>query len=501
MRYELQTGRILLYIRYALVIAAGALLALALHKLWSLETRHLIGAAIGIIMISMSSFFVHRFSDFLLVCFFFSIPLTSIVKTLFLTNAGYGPDMIGILLYSGVIGVGLPDILIWGLYASWLVRIFVMRSDPLPRIEKADRFVLLLVAAYVLSIFGTPDKTASVHSLSYLLRFVMVYFYISKNFSSHHIRWLIGSIIFVIFLESALAVVQYSTGKLVGLALDRGAGVRLDQQYAVPGIEHRSRATGTCYESHTFGLYLSMLAQFAFILMAEAFDKARYRRVSSVLLGVALLAVLVSFSRAAWISCGAALAMACFVHIRLWNERKVLKPILAGGLVVLILSPWILSIVIERFVSAEGLLSARFEQFPVAWHIWSDHFVFGFGVGNYMEALKVYNTPGIIPLPVHNVLLWIGAEAGLVGVVAFYGILFSALTRLWGIIRNLDDPNRRLALAIFCSLVAYALDGLTDPLYREPNIYMMFWTLIALSVALVRMADAEEQQKEVQALV
>jgi O-antigen ligase len=282
--------------------------------------------------------------------------------------------------------------------------------------------------------------------------------------------------------------------------MDRGAGVRLDQQYTVPGIEHRNRATGTCYESHTFGLFMAMLAQYPFVMMSSRYHGNRYRLYGAALFTLATVAILVSFSRSAWISFAIAVLVGWGVHLLVWREREILVPTMFVGVVALLLSPWALSIVIERFASTGAdLLLARFKQFPVAWHIWTDHFVFGYGVGNYMEALKTYNRPGVLNLPVHNVFLWLGAETGVVGVVAFFSIAIGSLVRSWRVLRNHRDPACRVALAVFCGLVAYLFDGLTDPLYREPGIYMLFWSSAALSVALTRMDRGQLDSRSRQA--
>jgi O-antigen ligase len=481
-------------VQYGLTILAGAILAIMLHKLWSLETRYFVVTVAGIILTCLSVFFIRWFHDFLLVAFFLAIPVAGFVKTLFLMSQGYDERTSGIILYSGVLGVGVMDILLFGLYAVWFIRIFVLRTERLPIYEKGDGLVLFFIIAYILSSIGAPDGAAAKHAIMYLLRFAAIYFYVSRNFEPRHIRWLFVTIVVIILGESALAVFQYMTGKLIGLAMDRGAGIRLDEQYTVPGIENRNRATGTAYESHTFGTYMAILTQFAFVMASLCFQNKRFRLLSSALFSLALVAVLVSYSRSAWLSCAIALALAWFVHIKIWHEKQIMLPTMIVGLIVIILSPWMLSIIIERFTSAEGLLSARFDQFPIAWNIWKDHFLFGYGVGNYMDALKYYNEPGILELPVHNVFLWLAAETGIFGVVIYYWLAFAALTRSWKILRRRNHPHRRLALAVFCGLIAYLLDGLTDPLYREPVIYSMFWVMVALSVALVRIDREHEQQ-------
>jgi len=472
---------------YCLTIIAAVLLAVVLNRLWSLETRYFVAVVAGIALISLSAFFIHCFSDFLLICFFFSIPLTGFSKYFFLKSL-YGTELTGIMIYSGTIGIGLPDILLIGLYFMWFVRVFVLRTDVLPKPEKTDFLVLLLILAYLLSIPGTPDKAAGVFALVYLLRFALVYLYITRNFEKHHIRWLFIAFFVAIFLEAGLAIFQYLTGKLVGIAMDRGAGVRLNEQYIVPGIEHRNRATGTSMESHTFGLYMGMMGQFAFVMAASHYYQKKYSLIALSVFVFSMLSVLISFSRSAWLSCAIALLVAWFVHIYCWKEKRILAPTIIFGLFSVMLSPWILNIVVERFASAGGeLLSYRFEQFPIAWQIWSDHFLFGFGAGNYMEALKLYNIQGVLNLPVHNAFLWLAAETGLLGVVSFFGLIGTALVRSWKVVRIKRDPYSPLALAIFCALVVYLLDGLTDPLYREPVAYMCFWLLISLSVALKKM--------------
>jgi len=492
----LQTRRITL-MQYGITIVAGAILAVLLHKVWSLESRYIIVITIGVILSSLSVFFIRRFHDFLLVAFFFSIPFAGFVKTLFYLSLGYDERYSGIMLYSGVIGVGILDVVLFGLYSVWFIRIFVLRQQQIPSMEKGDGIIFLFVGAYIISSVGAPDKAAAMHSIMYLLRFVAIYFYISRNFGPHLIRWLFFSIIIIVIGESALAMYQFLTGKLIGLAMDRGAGIRLNEQYLVPGIEHRNRATGTAYESHTFGLYLAILAQYIFVMVSACFQNKRFRLLSSILFSLALVSVLVSFSRSAWLSAIIALAIAWFVHIKLWHEKQIILPTMIIGLIGLILSPWMLEIIIERFTSAEGLLSARFDQYPVAWNIWMDHFLFGYGVGNYMEALKIYNIKGVLELPVHNVFMWIAAESGIFGVVLYYWIAISAIKRSWRIARLRSHPHRRLALAVCCGLIAYLLDGLTDPLYREPVIYSMFWVMVAISIALVRIdrqSDLETQQ-------
>lgn len=474
-----------LILRYLATVIAGALIALAVYQMWSLETRYMVVAVAGVVLIAFSMAFLRQSSDFLLVALLFCIPLTNFCK--YLLIGSYSDRDFGILRYSGTLSIGPVELLLIALYGMWFIRIVVTREDKPPHFEKPDIVLLLLLAAYVFSIPGTPIAKSGVFGVLYLGRYLLVYLYVSRHFERRHITWLLLAIAAALIIETSLAGVQYTTGKFVGIALDRGQGVRIHDQYAVPGIEHRTRATGTVSESHTFGIYMAMLLMYAFAMVGY---RGVSRSVRTLALGLFLagaVAILVSFSRATWVSCAIALALMWYVRVAFWGEKQIVLPTLALPLLLAPLLPWGIEIIVERFETAGGeLLQARFEQYPVAWAIWMDHFFFGYGLGNYMEALKTYNFGGAARLPVHNAFLWAAAETGLFGVLAFIGVLVGALRRCWRLVRAQREPICRIALAGMAGLVAYALDGLTDPLYREPVVFMMVWVTIAVSVALIR---------------
>ena len=472
---------------YALVVAGGALLALLVHRLWLLEkSSHFILIVGALLSSGFAALFLRRFDEFLLAVFFFCVPITGLFKTFFLISAGYDDRMTALLLASGVIGVGPLDVVLAALYAIWLFKIFVTRQSPVPTWQWPDAFVALLMLAYVLSSLRAAERQATWFAVFFHVRYVLAYFYLSRNLRWRHLPWILAIFCVVAFLEFALASYQYSTGKLTSLILDRGAGVKMSDQYVVPGIEHRNRATGTCNESHGFGLYMAILAQVFSVGMFHRAFSSRLRFVSAAAFVAVMLSLLCSFSRSAWLAAAVALVLVWSVHL-IWGERQVIIPAIMVALLGTALLPWALTIIVERFSSAEGLLSARFEQYPVAWQIWKDHFLLGYGAGNYMWALETYNRPGVLDLPVHNVFLWIGAEMGLLGVVAYFGLAGIVLWRALMAVLKHPQAVSKVGLMVMGCLMASLLDGLTDPLYREPVVYMMFWIMLGVGVALERL--------------
>jgi O-antigen ligase len=469
------------------IIFAGALLAFSLHRLWSLEkTSHFALLTLALGSLGISALFLRRFQDYLWVVFVFCVPITGLFKTFFLLTAGYDDRNTAILLTSGVVGIGPVDVALALLYANWIFQIFVTRRSQLPTWELPDLLVVMLMAAYVISTLNAPEPRAAWFATLYQTRFVLTYLYVSRNLQWRHLGMALAALCVIAYFEFALASYQAMTGKLTSLILDRGAGVNLSSQYVVPGIEQRHRATGTCNESHGFGLFMAITAQWLAVGMFHQGLSRLLRLAAALAFCCVLVGLLLSYSRSAWLAGIIALLIVWGVHL-IWGERQVIPTTILAMLFGMAMFPWALSLVVERFATSEGLLAARFEQYPIAWSIWKDHFLFGYGAGNYMWALETYNRQGALELPVHNVFLWIGAEMGLVGVIAYFGLVGLVMVRAVRHMRTFPSGTARVGLAVLGSLMASLLDGLTDPLYREPVVYMLFWIALGVGTALRRL--------------
>lgn len=472
---------------YLLIAMLGALFAVIIYPIWKLEGRWFVVIILAIGLCSISMAFISRFSDYLMLGMISAVPLAGFSKWLFLDS--FPKEIKSVAVPSGAIGIGITDFLLAGLYLTWLVRIFVTRTAPVPRFEGIDWLVVMLIAAYMFSLPGTRYLSLGLFSLEHLVKHAMIYFYLSRNLTETNVKWFIISLFIFILGEALLGIFQNQTGLLRGLILDKGAGgAALDTQYGVPGIKDRTRATGTLIDSHSLAAYFAMTLPFPLVFMFTRSISRKMRFFCAIVLIVGLVGLVVTYSRSGWLSCFISLIMALAIYLMIWRERHILPSVLALAVAAALPAVWVVDFIIERFTSAPAaLLTARFDQYFVALDVWSDHILFGFGVGNYMLALEDYNFNWALELPVHNVLLWVGAESGLFGVIAFFGIVIAAAMRLYRLLRAHRDPTCRIALALFTGLAAYMLDSLTNPLFREPTVYLMFWFIVALSVALPRL--------------
>jgi hypothetical protein len=431
---------------------------------------------------------VRRLDDFLLAAHLLFLPLASVQKWLFLD--GYSDDVRNAAALSGAISVGITEILLVGMYAVWVLQIFVARTKPLPRLEKVDMLILLFILANALSIPNTADVNLSLYAMVHLIRHFLVYFYFSRRLEARHLPWLVAAFAFMIAAESLLGIFQYRTGMLKGLILDKGQGGEvLDYQYEVPGIEDLTRATGTSYDSHTFGLFLTMLLQFPLAILLSARETARWMRPAALMLfAVGAVAVFVSFSRSSWLTLAITSAAVWLVFLAR-RERYILMKTGVLALLALIPAPRAIGFILQRFAyEGHQNLTARYDQFPAAMEMWKDHIWTGQGIGSYMVVLQKYILPGTLDLPVHNVFLWLAADTGIFGAVTFFVMIAAAIWQLVLVARTRRDPVDLLAIGAAAALGAYVIDGLTNPLFRESLVYMLFWFMLSLSIALPRIA-------------
>lgn len=116
---------------------------------------------------------------------------------------------------------------------------------------------------------------------------------------------------------------------------------------------------------------------------------------------------------------------------------------------------------------------------------WWESPLFGQGLGSFLWSQgQEVRADGFRPT-IHNSLLWILAEMGLIGAVAFLGFFFLCLRALWPG-RGKDDPEDEsdaessLQLASFLMLVLFAGMSLSTEILYQRHV----WFLLGLALAL-----------------
>ena len=201
-------------------------------------------------------------------------------------------------------------------------------------------------------------------------------------------------------------------------------------------------------------------------------------------LAAMLAAVLMSWSRGAWLGVGAGLVVAVVVQSR---RALVFSIVAAFALTFVILLSSINIIpaaVADRFSGvadyfgvfdvrgvkvddANFAIVERMAHWQAAWGMLLDHPLFGVGIGNYAAVYPAYALPQWDdPLGhAHNYYLNVAAETGLVGLTAYLILWVAAFWQGWRAVRVTAGWQRGVAAGLLGMLVALSIHNGFDDLF------------------------------------
>lgn len=456
--------------------------ALPIWKIMGLPSRYVIAISCGVLAISLGMAFINHVEDLLIYALVFNIPFGRFGKWLFTSQV---KDIHGLAAQG--IAVGMLELLLAVSYLIWFIQIFVVRNESFPKMRKTDYFALLLITIHVLSLIGAPAMMLAAFDLIYITKYILLYFFISKKVQRRHLPIIVPILLSALVVEAGLASYEYVTGN-VGIGLAKGNLDNIGSQPVVPGFDV-SRAAGTTNDSHTLALYLGMLLPLPLVFVMQPFFKLFHRMAIFCLLCVGGLTLLITFSRSGWLSFAMAASFAVgYVMIR-WKQGQAILVFVAMMMLAGLVYPKGLQYVHERMVNAPSkLLSERYEINKTALEVWRHHLFLGCGPANYKYALEDPNirSEGSHIYLVHNMILMILTEVGFLGGLAFFGMVLTTIMNCHRALSCEDDWTRSLALGIITGVLAFLLDGLTDPMFKQAVPYALFWTYVGIGSAFDR---------------
>jgi putative inorganic carbon (hco3(-)) transporter len=422
----------------------------------------IVGAAIALLTFGQVATFVVAAAAVAVVALVFAEPVIGLAFTLF--AAPFGPlenIMLGLPIESG-------QALLLLTLAAWLARMALRRRMGL-RTGPLLWPLSLFIATGVLSFFAASSFELWAKECLKWVEVLAVYALVASEVraSSRAVKIVIGAILVSTLFEAALGIYQF------GL---RGTGPR---EFAILG-DRFYRAYGTFEQPNPFGGYMGLtwplaagVALWAWrsLLSGGEEEKRRREAFSSLLLFTAIvatlamalsaLALVLSWSRGAWLGAGAAVVIVFIVALR----RPLASLSILAGVAVLVLAfnltdllPASLRDRLTDFtqefttldvrgvsVSADNYsVIERLAHWQAAENMIVDRPYAGVGFGNYGAAYEQYralNWP-IALGHAHNYYLNIFAETGVFGLLAYLAMWGAIIARtLWafGGRRKTDD--------------------------------------------------------------
>jgi len=217
--------------------------------------------------------------------------------------------------------------------------------------------------------------------------------------------------------------------------------------------------------------------------------------ISTILTGAALL---LSWSRGAWLGAGAAgLVMLAALPRRVWLGGGLLALVLVGtlGLDVVGLLPASVSARLTGFteyvhfqdVRGVGINDAnyavveRLAHWQAALDMWRANYWNGVGFGDYEPAYPGYR---LLNWPIalghaHNYYLNVAAETGIIGLAAYLLLWGAVFWHTWRAARWLDGWRRGLAIGLLGAFTHLSVHQLFDNLYVN-NVHLYIGVMLGM---------------------
>ena len=411
----------------------------------------------------LEKFNVEKVSDYIWYVFIFFLPWQT---RLFLRpgqmNGTYS-EYLTIALYG-------TDLLLLLVLILWGKKVFTTQIN-LPRVEPLNRiwyYFAGLEFIIFISIFSAPDKwLAFYHYILFLFglgifwlmqndKFRGLYFYYAF-FAAAFIQALLAIGQFVLqksFAWKWLGLAAHDPSTLGTAVVETADGVRFLQAY------------GAFDHPNILGAYLAVSLLLFLIWQISCKNiqvMALWSRIIAYVFFVTVfIALFLSFSRAAWLAF--AFGFLILVILLIWQKNILGKRILFrfGAIVfilIIVLGLRFSNLIATRVTNETRLeqksVNERLSSYQEAQEIISHHFLLGTGIGNYTLALQkeIKPTAAAYELQaVHNSLLLIIAELGIVGGLVVVIIIFYLIWQIFKYKENIYFLPLISALIIFSLL-------------------------------------------------
>lgn len=331
-----------------------------------------------------------------------------------------------------------------------------------------------LTLAGAMSSLASADVALSLYHTLRLVLLGMLYLYVVNEIRS--LAAVVLPVALQVLVQAVVGMGQFLQQHSVGLgpfgelALDpawRGISIVWSGQSVL------LRAYGLTDHPNILGGSLA----FALVLLAYGYFRApvRWRAPVVAILGLGLITLLLTFSRAAWLALAAALGLAVLllVYVRHMHVLKDGFALSVAGLILVLPFAWQYSDYLgvrlnpaePSMASGENRsLAERDLLNQAAADLFAGHAAFGVGLGAFPLALQAAEPSFPFDYqPAHFVLLEVAAEIGLPGAFFFAVLLLAPWLVLWLKRRRLRaDPATLAVIAASGLLLAVTTVGLFD---------------------------------------
>lgn len=261
-------------------------------------------------------------------------------------------------------------------------------------------------------------------------------------------------------------------------------------------FEIKGRVVSMFDNPNVLGEFLILIFPITLALMATS--KLSYERF--FLFAIAMMScwcLVFTWSRGAWIGCMIATVLFLCISSKYFFTAGLLSLPWVGAFV------WLKrdSLILTRLTSfGDSSTSYRLGIWKGVLRMLEDVGLFGIGIGEeaFKKIYPMYALTGIEAAPhAHNLYLQIAVEMGVFALIAFLIFIFLFAQFSFSFCKSaMNRSNKLLSLGIFCGVLALLIQGMTDYVWYNYRVFLLFWMIVGLGVAHVCSAKNTEEEME-----
>ena len=361
-----------------------------------------------------------------------------------------------------------------------------VRGKRIMRFELVDLGVLLFGA---LTLFGgifTKGGISSLFSAIMYFGFLCIYFLIVNSYIRK--TWIYRGIKLMVVLTSLVAIAGILDGGEVSASI-----VDMEKFGSIS-----ARANAFFGNPNMLGAYLVIVFPFAL-----AQTKSTKNGLIKALYSIGALAmagcIVLTWSRGAWLG----LIVALVVYLLVSDFRSIWLVILGGASfvpAVIYLAPQTVS---ERLIStvtmADSSIQYRLNIWEGVLDMIGDYFWTGIGVGenafkNVYSGYAVSGTETVMHS--HSLFLQIIVELGIIGLAVFLLVMLMFSQKCFAGVkeRRRGSKSRLMISAGYASVCGALVAGITDHIFYNYRVFLVFWIFVGLTVALTKINEKEKSK-------
>jgi len=377
--------------------------------------------------------------------------------------------------------VSLTTISLIILYFHWAAELFAGRAK-ISLNKRISLPALCFIAAGLLSFLNAKDPVLSAFELAFNIELFLVFFYLANHLRVPDDFRFITNVLLIGLLIVALSVMAMH---FLGSYSFMGLG----SEIWMTGGEGIVRSGGLIIHPNSAGAYLMFLLMIASAVLLTDRTAHLWKPLALISLPLGLLALIFTFSRAAWVS----FAVAGLVFTLIALRRKWLQWqyfILSIVVLSLLLFFFRESVLLRLLGDDGGAAAARMPLNIIALNMIKSHPWIGVGINNFMAVVQDYlthETQRAWLASAHNKYLLVWSETGTIGIIMFIWFFLAITREIWQCYKSDHILFSKLGAALLAGLCGFAVHMMASP-FRSRSELLLLWLIAAISISMSQLS-------------